>query len=95
LGLALAWNASSHHTARPHLRRPAQAEPEYGLCCQYAGINEIADEIWFAGRPDPGFMDYDPGFFDQDGNRVEPVGDNPVAPEVLPMSSEGSVTSAR
>lgn len=55
---------------------------------QYVGIREIADEIWLAGRPDPSFMDYDLGFFDQTENRVEPVGVNPFAPKVLPMSSE-------
>jgi putative transposase len=83
LALALEWNASSHHTVRPHLRRPAQAEPDYGLCGQYAGIREIADEIWLVS-----FMDYDLGFFDQDVNKVEPVGENPFAPKLLPMSSE-------
>tara|TARA_R110002110_G_C13349157_1_gene708436 strand:+ start:104 stop:1270 length:1167 start_codon:yes stop_codon:yes gene_type:complete len=50
---------------------------------QYVGIREIADRIWLVS-----FMDYDLGFFDQDENRVEPVGDNPFAPKVLPMSSE-------
>jgi hypothetical protein len=33
-------------------------------------------------------MDYDLGFFDEEENRVEPVGENPFAPKVLPMSSE-------
>ena len=28
------------------------------------------------------------GFFDEEENRVEPVGRNPFAPKVLPMSSE-------
>ncbi len=50
---------------------------------QYIGIREIADEIWLVS-----FMDYDLGFFDQTENRVEPVGTNPFAPKVLPMSSE-------
>jgi putative transposase len=50
---------------------------------QYVGIREVADEIWLVS-----FMDYDLGFFDQDENRVEPVGVNPFAPKVLPMSSE-------
>jgi hypothetical protein len=50
---------------------------------QYVGIREIADEIWLVS-----FMDYDLGFFDQVENRVEPVGENPFAPKVLPMSSE-------
>jgi putative transposase len=50
---------------------------------QYVGIREIADEIWLVS-----FMDYDLGFFDQDVNKVEPVGENPFAPKLLPMSSE-------
>ena len=50
---------------------------------QYVGIREIADEIWLVS-----FMYYDLGFFDQTENRVEPVGVNPFAPKVLPMSSE-------
>ena len=50
---------------------------------QYVGIREVADRIWLVS-----FMYYDLGFFDQDENRVEPVGDNPFAPKVLPMSSE-------
>jgi putative transposase len=41
---------------------------------QYVGIREVADEIWVVS-----FMDYDPGFFDQNENRVEPVGENPLA----------------
>jgi hypothetical protein len=32
------------------------------------------------------FMDYDLGFFDRDVPRVKPVGENPIAPKVLPMS---------
>ena len=50
---------------------------------QYVGIREVADKIWLVS-----FMEYDIGFFDQDENRVEPVGENPFAPKVLPMSSE-------
>lgn len=50
---------------------------------QYVGIREVADEIWLVS-----FMDYDLGFFDRTENRVEPVGVNPFAPKVLPMSSE-------
>ena len=55
---------------------------------QFVGIREVADDVWLAGRPDPSFMDYDLGFFDRTVNRVEPVGENPFAPKVLPMSSE-------
>lgn len=50
---------------------------------QYVGVREVGDEIWLVS-----FMDYDLGFFDQVENRVEPVGDNPFAPKVLPMSPE-------
>ena len=50
---------------------------------QYVGIREVADQVWLVS-----FMHYDLGFFDQDENRVEPVGQNPFAPNVLPMSSE-------
>lgn len=50
---------------------------------QFIGIREVADSIWLVS-----FMDYDLGFFDQTENRVEPVGVNPFAPKVLPMSSE-------
>jgi transposase InsO family protein len=50
---------------------------------QTVGIREVADQIWLVS-----FMQYDLGFFDQHENRVEPVGDNPFAPKVLPMSSE-------
>ncbi len=49
---------------------------------QYVGIREIADQVWLVS-----FMQYDLGFFDEDENRVEPVGHNPFAPKVLPMSS--------
>jgi putative transposase len=47
---------------------------------QYVGIREVADNIWLVS-----FMDDDPGFFDEEQNTVEPVGDNPFAPKVLPM----------
>jgi putative transposase len=47
------------------------------------GIREVADKIWLVS-----FMDYDLGFFDEEDNRVEPVGQNPFAPELLPMSPE-------
>ena len=50
---------------------------------QYMGIREVADEVWLVS-----FMNYDLGFFDRDENRVAPVGQNPFAPKVLPMSSE-------
>jgi len=50
---------------------------------QFIGIREVADSIWLVS-----FMDYDLGFFDETENRVEPVGVNPFAPKVLPMSSE-------
>lgn len=50
---------------------------------QYVGIREVADKISLVS-----FMQYDLGFFDEAENRVEPVGHNPSAPKVLPMSSE-------
>jgi transposase InsO family protein len=50
---------------------------------QSVGIREVADQVWLVS-----FMHYDLGFFDRDENRVEPVGLNPFAPKVLPMSSE-------
>ena len=50
---------------------------------QFIGIREVADEVWLVS-----FMDYDLGFFDKTEDRVEPVGVNPFAPKVLPMSSE-------
>jgi len=50
---------------------------------QYVGIREVADAVWLVS-----FMNYDLGFFDEEENRVEPVGYNPFAPKVLPMSSE-------
>ena len=50
---------------------------------QYVGIREVADRIWLVS-----FMHYDLGFFDEADNRVEPVGDNPFAPKLLPMSPE-------
>jgi transposase InsO family protein len=48
---------------------------------QRVGITEVENDIWLVS-----FMDYDLGFFDKDVNRVEPVGENPFAPKVLPMS---------
>jgi len=50
---------------------------------QYVGVKEIDNDIWLVS-----FMDYDLGFFDKDVNRVEPVGENPFTPKVLPMSPE-------
>jgi putative transposase len=49
---------------------------------QSVGIREISDQIWLVS-----FMEFDIGFFDEQENRVEPVGHNPFAPKVLPMSS--------
>ena len=48
---------------------------------QYVGVTEVANNIWLVS-----FMDYDLGFFDTEVNRVEPAGENPFAPKVLPMS---------
>ena len=48
---------------------------------QYVGVTEVDNDIWLVS-----FMDYDLGFFDQEVNRVEPVGENPFAPKLLPMS---------
>ena len=50
---------------------------------QYLGVREIADEVWLVR-----FMEYDLGLFDRSVNRVEPVGDNPFAQKVLPISWE-------
>ena len=50
---------------------------------QYVGIREVDNDIWHVS-----FMDYDLGFFDKEVDRVEPVGENPFAPKVLPMSPE-------
>jgi len=50
---------------------------------QYVGIREVADKIWLVS-----FMGYDPGFFDEEVGRVEPVDQHPLAPSLLPMSSE-------
>lgn len=50
---------------------------------QYVGITEVENDIWLVS-----FMDYDLGFFDKDVDRVEPVGENPFVPKVLPMSPE-------
>jgi len=48
---------------------------------QFVGVSEVDNDIWLVS-----FMDYDLGFFDKEVNRVEPVGENPFAPKVLPMS---------
>jgi len=53
---------------------------------QHPGIAEIADNIWLVS-----FMDYDLGFFDNELDWVEPVGENPFAPKVLPMCPEWTV----
>ena len=50
---------------------------------QEIGIREVEDGAWLVS-----FMDFDLGFFDNHDNRVAPVGQNPFAPKVLPMSSE-------
>lgn len=50
---------------------------------QYVGVREESDDVWLVS-----FMEYDIGFFDNTENKVEPVGDNPFAPKLLPMSSE-------
>ncbi|MEM1146094.1 MAG: IS481 family transposase [Pseudomonadota bacterium] len=50
---------------------------------QFVGVREVADDVWVVS-----FMEYDLGFFDRTVNRVEPVGVNPFALKVLPMSSE-------
>ena len=50
---------------------------------QDVGVREVANDIWLVS-----FMDYDLGFFDLHENRVEPVGENPFAPKVLPMVPE-------
>jgi len=50
---------------------------------QFVGILEVADDIWLVS-----FMDYDLRFFDNEVDRVEPVGENPFAPKVLPMCPE-------
>jgi transposase InsO family protein len=50
---------------------------------QHVGAREVADEVWLVS-----FMHYDLGFFDQTEDRVEPVGENPFAPKVLPMCPE-------
>jgi putative transposase len=48
---------------------------------QYVGVSEVDNDIWLVS-----FMGYDLGFFDKEVNRVEPAGENPFAPKVLPMS---------
>lgn len=50
---------------------------------QFVGISEVAEDVWLVS-----FMDFDLGFFNNTENRVEPMGENPFAPKVLPMSSE-------
>ncbi|MDH3693950.1 MAG: integrase core domain-containing protein [Gammaproteobacteria bacterium] len=50
---------------------------------QYVGIREVADDVWLVS-----FLDYDLGFFDRELNKVEPIGNNPFAPKLLPMLSE-------
>ena len=50
---------------------------------QLVGVREVADQICLVS-----FMHYDPGFFDQTENQVEPVGENPFAPKLLPVSPE-------
>ena len=60
------------------------------ICCHITGNRNnkmgwpdayVEDKIWLVS-----FMDYDIGFFDEEQNRVEPMGENPFAPKVLPMS---------
>ena len=48
---------------------------------QYVGVSEVDNDIWLVS-----FMGYDLGFFEKEVNRVEPAGENPFAPKVLPMS---------
>jgi transposase InsO family protein len=48
---------------------------------QYVGVSEVDNDIWLVS-----FMGFDLGFFDKEVNRVEPAGENPFAPKVLPMS---------
>jgi putative transposase len=50
---------------------------------QDVGISEVAEDVWLVS-----FMEFDLGFIDRTENRVEPMGENPFAPKVLPMSSE-------
>ncbi len=50
---------------------------------QYVGVREVDNDIWLVS-----FMEYDLGLFDQQDNRMEPVGHNPFAPKLLPMSPE-------
>ena len=50
---------------------------------QDVGVTEVDDGVWLVS-----FMNYDLGFFDRELNKVEPVGNNPFAPKVLPMSPE-------
>ena len=67
---------------RPDLHRKAKDQSQYRLW-PVRGIREVADRIWLVS-----FMHYDLGFFDEADNRVEPVGNNPFAPKLLPMSPE-------
>lgn len=50
---------------------------------QHVGVTEVDDGVWLVS-----FMNYDLGFFDRELNKVEPVGNNPFAPNVLPMRPE-------
>ncbi len=50
---------------------------------QFVGVREVADDAWLVS-----FMEYDLGLLGRTVNRVEPVGVNPFALKVLPMSSE-------
>lgn len=53
----------------------------------HVGIREVADEVWLVS-----FLAYNPSFFDRELNKVEPVGRNPFAPNVLPMLPEQTIT---
>lgn len=44
---------------------------------------EIDNDIWLVS-----FMNFDLGFIDEEVSRGEPVGENPFAPKVLPVSPE-------
>ena len=50
---------------------------------QTLGIRKVDNDIWTVS-----FMEYGLGFSDDTENRVEPLGENPFAPKVLPMSLE-------
>jgi len=47
---------------------------------QAVGIKEVQDDIWLVS-----FMDYDWGYFDLETRVLEPLGENPFGPKVLPM----------